>query len=240
MAWYADSFELANLWFAGSVYGESRATGISYDSGELVGPINIQLGLLNPTVGEAGPKSEGKIPDPSVEAKIAYHRDTFGGELAVVSEKRNTGSAPDYKLASGLAYSLGIWANISIIELALAYTGGDALYDSVTTGAQITKEENDQMSALAAHIKANFGDAHASIYYGMQTLTHSKKNGAVDKNDNPKNIDDVGTTMGIHIGYDYHGATFIGEAVSTTRMYDGEKVEIDTYFSIGASTSFSS
>ena len=164
--------------------------------------------------------------------------------MAVVSEKRTVGftggANPTWDVANGLAYALGLWANVSILEAALVYTGGDALYNSVTKGAVLSKDANDQMSAVALHLKTTFGDAKAAVYYGTQTLTHSKKNGAVDKNNVAKDIDDVGTTYGLHLGYSYQGVTFVGEAINTSRSYDGQTIENETYVSIGALTSFRS
>ncbi|MFK7823245.1 MAG: hypothetical protein AB8G05_03755 [Oligoflexales bacterium] len=244
VAYYTDSFNFANLWFAGSVYGPEHGTGISFDSSDLLGAINFKLGLLNPTAGTSEAKPQGGNSEPSVEAMVGYHRDTFGADFALISEKRTVnyigGDNPTWDVANGLAYSLGVWANISFLEATFVYTGGDALYDSVTQGAVMSKKKNDQMSAFATYLKASFGDVKAALYLGMQTLSHSKKNGATDKDGNSKTIDDVGTTYGIHLGYDWKELTFAGEAINTTRAYDGQTIENDTYFSIGALTSFSS
>ena len=81
VSWYADSFKLASLSYAGSVYGPSRAAGITYDSADLLGPATFKLALINPTSGTAGPKPQGGNPEPTIEALVGFHQDSFWGGL---------------------------------------------------------------------------------------------------------------------------------------------------------------
>jgi hypothetical protein len=242
----ADNFSMANSTYAGTLYGEERGTGISYSTGALLGPATIKLGLVNPTTGNPASeptgmpesKPNGGNPEPTIEASVGFSMGGFGADIAVVSEKRTYGwtkEAPTWDVANTMGYSLALTANVAMIEAALVYTGGDALYDNVVQGAAINKDQNDKMSGVALNVMASFDDLSVGLYYGMETLTRDKKNTGSDKD-----MDDVGTTIGLSAGYAWKGVTWTGEIATTTRAYDGETIRDDMYGAIGAMTSFKS
>lgn len=234
----ADNFSMANSTYAGVVYGEERATGISYNSGDLLGPATVRLGLVNPTTGTVESKPKGGNPGPGVEAAVSVGFGDFGINLGLVNEKRTynfDAAAGTWDVAPAMAYSAAFTASVAMVDAVLVYTGGDALYDNVSQGATLTKDQNDKMSAFALNVSASLGQASVGVYYGTETLTHDMKNKAL-----AKNIDDVGTSMGLSVGYDWHGVTWTAEAVNTTRTFDGQTVRDDMYGAIGAMTSFKS
>ena len=230
----ADRFSMANTSYAGTVYGPNHAAGITYDTGDLLGPATVKLGLVNPTTGDAAPKATGNH-EPGIEAGVSFTTGGFGGHLAVVSEKRNYDGADGRKTADAMGYSLALKANVAMIDAALVYTGGDALYEKVARGASINKDQNDTLSAIALNVQANLDDLNLGVYYGMETMTHNKKNTAFDKDK-----DDVGTTMALHVVYAWNGVTWTGEIANTTRKYDSQTVRDEMFGTIGAMTSFKS
>ena len=231
----ADRFSMVNTAYAGSVYGPTRAAGITYDTGDLLGPAKVKIGLLNPTTGTAAPKPAGGNSEPGVEAGVSFSSGGFGGDFAVVSEKRTYGAAGATDVANVMGYALALKANVAMIDAVLVYTGGDAIYSRVVTGASLNKDQNDTMSALALNVQANFDDLNVGVYYGMETLTHLKKNTGFTEDK-----EDVGQTMALHVGYAWNGVTWTGEVASTTRTYDDQTVRDEMFATIGAMTSFKS
>lgn len=234
----ADNFSMANAAYAGTVYGESYGAGIVYDTGDLLGPANVKLGLVNPTTGSPEARPNGGNSEPTIEASVGFGMGGFGGSLGVVSEKRTYGfdeTTGSYEVADTMGYSLALTASVAMIDAALVYTGGDALYETVAQGAAINKDQNDELSAIAVNVMASFDQLTVGLYYGMETLTHLKKNTG-----GTKDMEDVGTTIGLSAGYDWSGVTWTAEVANTTRTYDSKTIRDDMYAAIGAMTSFKS
>jgi hypothetical protein len=223
---------------------ERRNLGASFMSNQLFNMLTVHAGVFNAAA--PGPKngttplSEQPTFDLSGELNF-QNRFTVSAAMIYenMTETNTTTSKPETYGAS--MYGVGLGANLPGFKANLTHARGAPLYKKGTRLAKVNKAENESVEGSNLWLETQAWGVHFGGFYGMETGKLSQKEGRTDKTGAvAKNVDEIATGYGVHVGYDWNDVELIFEYGTENLAYDGIEVSNKDYIGVAANLNWAS
>ncbi len=219
---------------------QKRNLGVTYQSHEVLGMVNLHAGLFNPS--KPGPKQENNSTEtPAVD--IAAHF-TFSPQvtasLGLLMENLSDYVDNNFVSYNASIFGFNVMGNFAGFKGTMSYASGNPLYKKATRMANLNKAAKEKVDGLDFWLETQLRAVHLGIFYGLETGHLAESEGRRNKDDNPGNVLEVGSALGIHVGYQWNDVEWMLEYGNQKLSYDGITVNNKTYFGLAANLNWAS
>ena len=206
---------------SGSRPRSGRRPQLMYNTGSLLGPVVMHAGLVQSS--NPGLKNPGRAVAPGLEFSVKYNDGMFRGGLALHTEETFyiDNASGDLKSLKPMTLALSGGVHWGMADATVAYGTGDPVFRSgVIHRPMISKGLKDKLNSLMASVVLDFSPTSATLFYGNELASLSKKNGHTNKKGENKDVKEQADTFGLRLACDWQGARLFFEFSNTRQQYD--------------------